>query len=53
MSIVLEYLLLSFLNRQEPIRSTDSEEDKSIVEYFLEAMKENRLFDVLDARVLK
>ncbi|KAK9181602.1 hypothetical protein WN944_024740 [Citrus x changshan-huyou] len=53
MSIVLEYLLLSFLTGQKPIRSTDSEEDKSLVEYFLEAMKENRLFDVLDAGVLK
>ncbi|KAL9412066.1 hypothetical protein AB3S75_045642 [Citrus x aurantiifolia] len=46
-------VLVELLTGQKPIRSTDSEEDKSLVGYFLEAMKENRLFEVLDARVLK
>ncbi|KAH9678368.1 Wall-associated receptor kinase-like 9 [Citrus sinensis] len=46
-------VVVELLTGQKPIRSTDSEEDKSLVGYFLEAMKENRLFEVLDARVLK
>ena len=46
-------VLVELLTGQKPIRSTDSEEDKSLVGYFLEAMKENRLFEVLDARVLE
>ncbi|KAK9204569.1 hypothetical protein WN943_014831 [Citrus x changshan-huyou] len=46
-------VLVELLTGQKPIRSTEAEEDKSLAGYFLLAMKENRLFDVLDAQVLK
>ncbi|KAK9204589.1 hypothetical protein WN943_014851 [Citrus x changshan-huyou] len=46
-------VLVELLTGQKPIRSTDAEEDKSLAGYFLLAMKENRLFDVLDAQVLR
>ncbi|KAH9780043.1 Wall-associated receptor kinase-like 2 [Citrus sinensis] len=46
-------VLVELLTGQKPIRSTDAEEDKSLARYFIQAMKENRLFEVLDDRVLK
>ena len=46
-------VLVELLTRQKPIRSTDGEEDKSLAGYFLQAMKENRLFEVFDAQFLK
>ncbi|GAY32982.1 hypothetical protein CUMW_285540 [Citrus unshiu] len=46
-------VLVELLTGQKPILSTDAEEDKSLAGYFLRAMKENHLFDVLDAQVLK
>ncbi|XP_044500577.1 wall-associated receptor kinase-like 2 [Mangifera indica] len=46
-------VLTELLTGEKPIRSTDSGEEKSLVAYFLCAMKENRLFEILDDRVLK
>ncbi|KAH9780130.1 Wall-associated receptor kinase-like 9 [Citrus sinensis] len=46
-------VLVELLTGQKPIRSTEAEEDKSLAGYFLLAMKENRLFDVLDTQVLR
>ncbi|XP_031253624.1 wall-associated receptor kinase-like 9 [Pistacia vera] len=46
-------VLAELLTGQKPIRSTDIEEDRSLSAYFLRAMKENRLFEILDARVMK
>ncbi|XP_031287180.1 wall-associated receptor kinase-like 10 [Pistacia vera] len=46
-------VLAELLTGQKPIRSTGSIEDKSLAAYFSCAMKENRLFEILDARVLK
>ncbi|KAJ0014777.1 hypothetical protein Pint_21833 [Pistacia integerrima] len=46
-------VLAELLTGQKPIRSTDVEEDISLAAYFLCAMKENRLFEILDARVMK
>ncbi|XP_052294869.1 wall-associated receptor kinase-like 2 isoform X8 [Citrus sinensis] len=46
-------VLVELLTGQKPIRSTVAEEDKSLARYFIKAMKENRLFEVLDDRVLK
>ncbi|KAH9780108.1 Wall-associated receptor kinase-like 2 [Citrus sinensis] len=46
-------VLVELLTGQKPIRSTVAEEDKSLARYFILAMKENRLFEVLDDRVLK
>ncbi|KAJ4723284.1 putative Kinase [Melia azedarach] len=46
-------VLAELLTGQKPIRSTTCEEDRSLAAYFLCAMKENRLFEVLDSRVLK
>ncbi|XP_031248398.1 wall-associated receptor kinase-like 10 [Pistacia vera] len=46
-------VLAELLTGQKPIRSTNLEEDKSLAFYFLQIMKENRLFEILDARALK
>ncbi|KAJ4723285.1 putative Kinase [Melia azedarach] len=46
-------VLAELLTRQKPIRSTTCEEDRSLAAYFLCAMEDDRLFDVLDSRVLK
>ncbi|KAK9204578.1 hypothetical protein WN943_014840 [Citrus x changshan-huyou] len=46
-------VLVELLTGQKPIRSTVAEEDKSLARYFILAMKENRLFEVLGDRVLK
>ncbi|KAL9432807.1 hypothetical protein AB3S75_027760 [Citrus x aurantiifolia] len=46
-------VLVELLTGQKPIRSTEAEEDKSLARYFIQAMKENCLFEVLDDRVLK
>ncbi|KAL5836586.1 hypothetical protein ACOSQ3_013755 [Xanthoceras sorbifolium] len=44
-------VLVELLTGQKPIRSsTNSNEDRSLVSYFVHAMKEKRLFEVLDAR---
>ncbi|KAJ4723291.1 putative Kinase [Melia azedarach] len=45
-------VLVELLTGQKPIRSTICEEDRSLAAYFLCAMKEIRLFEVLDSRVL-
>ncbi|KAJ0015121.1 hypothetical protein Pint_21776 [Pistacia integerrima] len=44
---------LQLLIGQEPIRSTDSEEAKDLAPYFLQETEQNRLFEILDARVSK
>ena len=46
-------VLVEILTGQKPIRAINIDEDRSLVGYFLEAMNENRLFEVLDALVLK
>ncbi|KAJ4718212.1 putative Kinase [Melia azedarach] len=46
-------VLAELLTGEKPIRLINSEEDKSLVAYFLYAMKENRLFEILDARIIK
>ncbi|XP_024045268.1 wall-associated receptor kinase-like 2 [Citrus clementina] len=46
-------VLVELLTGQKPIRLTEAEEDKSLARYFIQAMKENCLFEVLDDRVLK
>ncbi|KAJ8774353.1 hypothetical protein K2173_011602 [Erythroxylum novogranatense] len=45
-------VLIELLTGQKPIRTT-SEEEKSLVAYFLVSMEENRLSEILDARVLR
>ncbi|KDO36626.1 hypothetical protein CISIN_1g038707mg, partial [Citrus sinensis] len=46
-------VLVEILTGQKPIRAINTDEDKSLVGYFLQAINENRLFEALDARVLK
>ncbi|XP_031285975.1 putative wall-associated receptor kinase-like 11 isoform X2 [Pistacia vera] len=47
-------VLAELLTGQKPVRSTNlEEEDKSLALYFLQIMKENRLFEIVDAQVLK
>ncbi|KAH9666306.1 Wall-associated receptor kinase-like 10 [Citrus sinensis] len=46
-------VLVELLTGEKPIRFTTLEEDKSLAAYFLCAMKEERLFEILDARVMK
>ncbi|ESR34927.1 putative wall-associated receptor kinase-like 11 [Citrus sinensis] len=46
-------VLVEILTGQKPIRAINTDEDKSLVGYFLQAINENRLFEILDARVLK
>ncbi|KAH9647649.1 putative wall-associated receptor kinase-like 11 [Citrus sinensis] len=46
-------VLVEILTGQKPIRAINTNEDRSLVGYFLQAINENRLFEVLDARVLK
>ncbi|KAH9666312.1 Wall-associated receptor kinase-like 10 [Citrus sinensis] len=46
-------VLTELLTGEKPIRFTILEEDKSLAAYFLCAMKEERLFEILDARVMK
>ena len=46
-------VLAELLTGEKPIRFTTLEEDKSLAAYFLYAMKEERLFEILDARVMK
>ncbi|KAJ4718214.1 putative Kinase [Melia azedarach] len=46
-------VLAELLTGEKAIRLINSEEDKSLAAYFLSAMKENRLFEIVDAQVLK
>ncbi|KAL9412071.1 hypothetical protein AB3S75_045646 [Citrus x aurantiifolia] len=46
-------VLVEILTGQKPIRAINTDADKSLVGYFLQAINENRLFEILDARVLK
>ncbi|KAH9714715.1 Wall-associated receptor kinase-like 10 [Citrus sinensis] len=46
-------VLAELLTGEKPIRFTTLEEDKSLAAYFLCAMKEERLFEILDAQVMK
>ncbi|XP_059654841.1 wall-associated receptor kinase-like 8 [Cornus florida] len=46
-------VLVELLTGQKPISSTISLECRSLATFFLLTMKENRLFDILDARVVK
>ena len=43
-----EVVLVELLTGQKPIRSTDSKGDRSLASYFVHALKENQLFEVLD-----
>ncbi|KAM7481430.1 hypothetical protein LguiB_006013 [Lonicera macranthoides] len=46
-------VLLELLTGQQPISSTRSEEMRSLITYFMAALRENRLFDILDPQILK
>lgn len=46
-------VLAELLTGQKPICSTNIDEDRSLATYFLYAMKENCLFEILDPRVMK
>ncbi|XP_048226943.1 wall-associated receptor kinase-like 22 [Ricinus communis] len=46
-------VLVELLTGQKPISSLRSVEERSLATYFLMTMEENRLFEILDARVLK
>ncbi|KAF8043611.1 hypothetical protein BT93_A1820 [Corymbia citriodora subsp. variegata] len=45
-------VLAELLTGQKPICLARSEEDRSLVTYFIAAMNENRLFDTIDPRVV-
>ncbi|KAL9463321.1 hypothetical protein AB3S75_001182 [Citrus x aurantiifolia] len=49
----LGVVLAELLTGEKPIRFTTLEEDKSLAAYFLCAIKEERLFEILDAQVMK
>ncbi|KAM7478158.1 hypothetical protein LguiA_026371 [Lonicera macranthoides] len=44
-------VLVELLTGQKPISSTESDEVRSLSTYFLQAMEENRIFDIIDERV--
>ncbi|KAM7481468.1 hypothetical protein LguiB_006051 [Lonicera macranthoides] len=44
-------VLVELLTGQKPISSTRSDEMRSLSTYFLQAMEENRVFDIIDKRV--
>ncbi|XVE81202.1 hypothetical protein DITRI_Ditri15bG0044000 [Diplodiscus trichospermus] len=46
-------VLVELLTGQKPISSTQSEEVRSLVSFFLHSMKENSLFDILDPMMKK
>ncbi|KAJ9677114.1 hypothetical protein PVL29_022221 [Vitis rotundifolia] len=46
-------VIVELLTGLKPISSTKSQEAKSLVTHFMLALEENRLFDILDARVAK
>ncbi|KAF8405749.1 hypothetical protein HHK36_007826 [Tetracentron sinense] len=46
-------VLVELLTGQKAISSTRSPEEKSLAVHFILSIKENRLFDILDARVVK
>ena len=46
-------VLAELLTGQKPISSTRSEHERSLENYFLVALEEDRLFDIVDIRVLK
>ena len=46
-------VLVELLTGQKPISSLRSVEERNLARYFLVSMEENRLFEILDARVLK
>ncbi|XP_059654959.1 wall-associated receptor kinase-like 1 [Cornus florida] len=46
-------VLVELITGQKPISSTISEKCRSLATYFISTMEENRLFDILDARVVK
>ncbi|KAM7478070.1 hypothetical protein LguiA_026283 [Lonicera macranthoides] len=46
-------VLVELLTSEKPISSTRSEELRSLTTYFMVASKERRLFDIIDAQVLK
>ncbi|KAK9175365.1 hypothetical protein WN944_027371 [Citrus x changshan-huyou] len=46
-------VLVELLTGQKPIRLVETEENRSLAAYFLQVINENRLFEVLDAQVLR
>ncbi|XP_056171559.1 wall-associated receptor kinase-like 10 [Syzygium oleosum] len=46
-------VLVELLTRQKPISSLREQEGRSLSTYFIISMEENRLFDIVDAQVLK
>ncbi|KAK9290811.1 hypothetical protein L1049_008989 [Liquidambar formosana] len=53
MYIVLGVVLVELLTGQKPICSTRSLEEKSLATHFILSLKETRLFDIIDAQVMK
>ncbi|KAF8404144.1 hypothetical protein HHK36_009024 [Tetracentron sinense] len=45
-------VLVELLTGQKPISSIRSQEERSLAVHFISSMKENRLFDILDTRVV-
>ncbi|KAF7850354.1 hypothetical protein BT93_L5571 [Corymbia citriodora subsp. variegata] len=46
-------VLVELLTNQKPISSLRDQEGRSLASYFIISMEENRLFDIIDAQVLK
>ena len=46
-------VLVELLTREKAISSTRTKECRSLATYFIHAMEENNLFDVIDARVME
>ncbi|XP_008229606.1 PREDICTED: wall-associated receptor kinase-like 22 [Prunus mume] len=46
-------VLVELLTSQKPISFTRSEQGRSLATYFILSMEENRLFDIVDVRVMK
>ncbi|KAA8535634.1 hypothetical protein F0562_030637 [Nyssa sinensis] len=46
-------VIVELLTGQKPISSTRAEEGRSLTAYFVQSMKENNLFEILDPQVLK
>ena len=45
--------LVELLTGEKAISSTRTQENRSLATYFIHSMKENNLFDIIDARVMK
>ncbi|XP_043721470.1 LOW QUALITY PROTEIN: wall-associated receptor kinase-like 22 [Telopea speciosissima] len=46
-------VLVELLTGEKPISTTRSQEEKSLVSYFIDSMEENKLFEILDTQTVK